>query len=73
MFIVKKKNFFILLYLFFLFCFSNNAQAYLDPGSSNSIIQIIIAALAGFLATLKIYWIRLKNFFYTIKKKKKKK
>ena len=32
-------------------------------------LALIIASLAGLLATLKIYWIRLKNFLYTIKKK----
>jgi hypothetical protein len=36
-------------YLIFLFCvlFSNNAYAYLDPGSGSLLAQIIIAALAA--------------------------
>ena len=67
----NKRNFFIYL-LFFSSLYLKNAQAYLDPGSSNLILQIIIAAFASALVTIKLYWIKIKNFFYKIKKKKKK-
>ena len=66
---MKKRNFFIYL-LFFSSLYLKNAQAYLDPGSSNLILQIIIAAFASIFVTIKIYWIKIKNLFYKITKKK---
>ena len=66
---MKKRNFYIYL-LFFSSLYLKNAQAYLDPGSSNLILQIIIAAFASVFVTIKIYWIKIKNLFYKIKKKK---
>ena len=68
---MKKRNFFIYL-LFFSSIYLKNAQAYLDPGSTNLILQIIIAAFASIFVTIKIYWIKIKNLFYKITKKKKK-
>ena len=46
-----------------LFFFSQNASAYLDPGTGSMILQGIIAgvAVAGF--TLKSYWYRIRAFF----------
>jgi hypothetical protein len=38
------------------------AHAYIDPGSGSMFLQLAIAAIAGGLFTLKIYWQRLKNF-----------
>ena len=69
---MKKRILFIYL-LFFSSLYLKNAQAYLDPGSSNLILQIIIAAFASAFVTIKIYWIKIKNFFYKINKEKKKK
>ena len=66
---MKKRNFFIYL-LFFSSLYLKNAQAYLDPGSSNLILQIIIAAFASIFVTIKLYWIKIKNLFYKITKKK---
>ena len=68
---MKKRNFFIYL-LFFSSLYLKNAQAYLDPGSSNLILQIIIAAFASAFITIKLYWIKMKNLFYKLIKKKKK-
>jgi len=67
---MKKRNFFIYL-LFFSSLYLKNAQAYLDPGSSNLILQIIIATFASVFVTIKLYWIKIKNLFYKIIKKKK--
>ena len=39
------------------------AYAYVDPGSGSMIIQLTIAAVAGGLWTLKLYWLRVKRFF----------
>ena len=40
------------------------AQAYIDPGSGSMFLQLLLAAIAGGLWTLKIYWRRLKNFLF---------
>lgn len=39
------------------------AQAYIDPGSGSMFLQLLLAAIAGGLWTLKVYWRRLKDFF----------
>lgn len=51
--------------LFFLLiaAFPFPAHAYLDPGTSAMIINLIVGAIAGGLVTLKIYWARVKAFF----------
>ena len=67
---MKKTKFFVYL-LFVSFFYLKNAQAYLDPGSSNLILQIIVAAFASIFVTIKIYWIKIKSLFYKITKKKK--
>jgi len=68
---MKKRKFFIYL-LFFSSFYLKKAEAYLDPGSTNLILQIILAAFASFFLTIKLFWAKIKNFFYKIKKKKKK-
>ena len=48
---------------FFLFLFNvDSAHAYLDPGTGSILIQGLIAAIAGGLYTLKIYWHKIKMF-----------
>lgn len=42
---------------------NGTAHAYLDPGSGSFIIQILIAALAGSLLTLRVFWSRIIGFF----------
>lgn len=37
------------------------AHAYLDPGSGTMIIQMIVAALAGALLSLRLFWRSLKE------------
>jgi hypothetical protein len=39
------------------------AFAYLDPGSTSFIFQILIAGLMGFLLVLRIFWTRIAGFF----------
>lgn len=46
------------------------AQAYIDPGSGSMFLQLLLAAIAGGLWTLKAYWQRLKNFFFPGQKAK---
>ena len=52
-----------LLPTFLVLTFSQQASAYLDPGTCSLILQGLIAglALAGF--TIKSYWYRIKAFF----------
>lgn len=42
--------------------FAIPAYAYLDPGSGSIILQGILAAIAGMMAAIKLYWRKLKNF-----------
>lgn len=51
------------LILFLLFN-SVPALAYLDPGMGSMWIQGIIAVIAGAGVTIKMYWYRLKAFFF---------
>ena len=63
---------FLIFLLYFLLCISP-AQAYLDPGSGSYILYLIVAAIAGLFVTIKIYSIKVKNFFFKILKLNKKK
>jgi hypothetical protein len=40
------------------------AQAYLDPGTGSIALQFLLAAVVGVLATVRLYWDRMKAFFY---------
>ena len=66
---MSKKNFFYKVLLIFVLL-ETNSFAYLDPGSSSIIVQILIAILATltfyFRATLNFFkniFIKIKNFF----------
>lgn len=48
---------------------SSNAYAYLDPGTGSSILQIILAFIAGIGAFFSMYWNKLKFFLKKIFKK----
>ncbi len=39
------------------------AQIYLDPGTASIILQVVIGAIVGALATVKLYWHKFKNLF----------
>jgi len=41
---------------------SQNAFAYLDPGTGSYVFQVLVAALIGGLFTIKIFWQKIKNF-----------
>jgi hypothetical protein len=43
------------------------AHAYIDPGSGSMFLQLLVAAIAGGLWTLKAYWRQLKVFFTRIR------
>jgi len=45
------------------FCvYSSQALAYLDPGTGSLILQGLIAAVAGSLFTIKLYWRNIRHF-----------
>lgn len=50
---------------------SNNAYAYLDPGSGSLIIQSLLALIATIGAYLSIYWRKFKSLFKRNKDNKK--
>ncbi len=63
----------ILAFLFWSVVFTTKSHAYLDPGSAGGLIQMMLAAIAAGLAGVKIWWSKIKTFFNSIFKKKKKK
>ena len=67
-----KKYFSILLLTLYLTSLTNQAHAYLDPGTGSMIIQIVIAGTVGALFTIKTFWSQIKNFISTRFLKKKK-
>lgn len=61
------KLYFLPLALFLSF-FASPAYAYIDPGMGSMWIQALIAFIAGFGVTVKIYWQKIKYFFSKDKK-----
>ena len=45
------------------FLWPSEALAYLDGGTGSIVLQAIIAALAGGIFYIKVYWKRVKSFF----------
>ena len=70
---MKKKinHYFICLFVYFLS--SNNAHAYLDPGTGSIILQAIIASFAVTVTFISIYWKKFKAFVSNLLSKDKKK
>jgi len=60
----------ILLTFIILVSNSNNAFAYLDPGTGSIILQAILGAIAAGLTFLTNFWLNVKNFLKKIFKKK---
>ena len=52
-----------LIALCLVFIGTENAYAYLDPGTGSIILQGIIATVAGALVAGRVYWQRVKTFF----------
>ncbi len=44
-------------------CFAKTLISYLDPGSGSLIVQLIVAAIAGILATFRFWKTRLLSLF----------
>jgi hypothetical protein len=43
--------------------FPTSALAYLDPGSSSLLLQLLLSGVAGSFIIVKLYWRRLKSWF----------
>ena len=46
-----------------LFSITPGAYAYIDPGTGSLLVQGLLAAVAGSMVTIKIYWHRILTFF----------
>ena len=55
----------------FIVSTSENAFAYLDPGTGSYILQMLIAGILGGLFAIKTYWARIKIFINKIFNKEK--
>ena len=61
---LNKKMFYGLFLIAALqFTLSQNAFAYLDPGTGSYVFQVLVAAFIGGLFTIKIFWQKIKSFF----------
>lgn len=53
----------LLLAMFFFVSHSTGpVHAYLDPGTGSVLLQIILGGMVAALATVRLYWDRLKSF-----------
>jgi len=59
----------ILIACFIMFIGTQNAFAYLDPGTGSYIIQVIIALVVGAAFSIKMFWKRIVIFFKNTFKK----
>jgi hypothetical protein len=50
--------------MFFLVSYQEGrVQAYLDPNTGSMALQLLLAGIVGTLATVKLYWDRVKTLF----------
>jgi len=64
---MKIKNLTLIAY----FLLMTNANAYLDPGTGSFILQLILAGVATFFASVTIFFTRIKIFVKNFFKSKK--
>lgn len=50
----------IILLLVYFFLFTNNANAYLDPGTGSLIVQVILGTIASIATGFYIFWNKIK-------------
>ncbi len=53
--------FLVLLLLFICIAPPRHVEAYVDPGTGNYLLQVILATLFGVVFALKIFWARVKS------------
>ncbi|MBA4391875.1 MAG: hypothetical protein C0399_13200 [Syntrophus sp. (in: bacteria)] len=59
----RKLSFILFLIVTLQIVFSQNAYAYLDPGTGSYIFQVLIAVVIGGLFAIKMFWQKIKVFF----------
>ena len=57
------KRYALFWFVLFTFVWSEEAHAYLDPGTGSFIVQAIVAAIAGGLFMIKVFWQKITNRF----------
>ena len=57
------KKYLLYLVIIISFVFTTSANAYLDPGTGSIILQAILGFIAASIATISLYWSKLKFFF----------
>ena len=66
----KMKRITLSLYtLVVLLIFARPAYAYLDPGSTSMLLQVLLGGLAAVAVVLKLFWRRILTFLGIYKKK----
>ena len=55
-----------------VFLFTADAFAYLDPGTGSYVLQMVLAGIAAALFAVKLFWVRIKAFFWSIAGRSKK-
>lgn len=45
-----------------LFSYTEQAYAYLDPGTGSMLLQALIGAVAGAVVVIRLYWAKIKSF-----------
>jgi hypothetical protein len=58
---MKLATFGLLLLFFYLFVFPTTVYAYLDPSTGSIALQVIVGGLLAALATIRLYWKRIKS------------
>ncbi len=68
---MNKKNLkeFSVLFVIFYFVNTNNAFAYIDPGSASAVITAILGFFAAAGFTIRKYLYKIKSFFIKDKKR----
>lgn len=67
-----RRKIFLLFFIIFCVFFTQEAFAYLDPGSGSFIIQLLIGFLLGGLYAIKLFWKQIKTFFVNLFSRKRK-
>ena len=68
----KQKKIWVVVWIFLSIIFSaEKSYAYLDLGTGQYILQIVVAGFVGLIFSLKIYWVKFTSFLkklFTMKK-----
>ena len=67
---ISMRNLILIFNFYFIFL-TNNAYAYLDPGTGSIILQALLGAIAAAASYFIFYWNKVKIFFKKIFNKKK--